>query len=355
MADAYEEYIMWSRLFVVIQFVTIPLYFFTLTFLLVEDYNVPFLDGKFLELGSINITQSDVLVYFIGPVVLTMPLLLWTYLERNRIADTYSSLWGRVWTLPVTIKSFYGLNCLIGLSFVLPFVAPLIALFGGYFLGIILFGKSERLGEKSTTKLSKILGVIYFPIPALIAFGFYWDVLPFLYEEIVEAWWTNLELIYQSSLILADVVVLTSMLFLYFEYQQQQDYHYRIPTRLIYFVGIILFVCLEAILFQTMATVGSSDEFRQDPVGDLFWYFHKGVLVIGIGVFLIRYLLRLHKGAEFSLSAWVSILLFQAIDLLPRIIGNSFRTIAVGLAGLLFFLMFLLTYREAGRTVGRYA
>ncbi|MFX0209755.1 MAG: hypothetical protein ACFFDT_27485, partial [Candidatus Hodarchaeota archaeon] len=311
-------------------------------------------EGIFLQVGSIEITQSDILVYLIGPFVLTLPILLWTYLERNRIADTYASLWGKVWTLPVTIKSFYGLNCLIGLIFILPFVSPLIALLGGYFLGIVLFGKSERIGEKRATKLSKILGILYFPIPAVIAFGFYSNVLDDVFEQIVDAWWTNLELIYQSSLILADVVVLTSTLFLYFEYQQQQDYHYRIPTRLIYMTGIILFLVLEAILFQTMATVDSPDMFREDFVGDAFWWFHKGVLIIGIGVFAMRYLLKLHKGAEFSISAWISIFLFQAIDLLPKVIGDSFRTIAVGLAGLLFLMMFLLAYREAGTTIGRY-
>ncbi|MFX0113254.1 MAG: hypothetical protein ACFFB3_01775 [Candidatus Hodarchaeota archaeon] len=328
----YEETIIISRLIVFLQAIAIPLYLFLFFFLFID-----------VELGWIDKLWSDMLVHVLTPVVLSLPFVGWTYIRREQIAEAYERMFSRVWRLPVAIKAFYGFNFLLTVAFILPLVAPIVALFGGYFLGLLLLGRGSedeggpRFRERALKRPVKIISFLYLPFPALVIFWVYSKALPEVLELINKVWLDNLNFLFSSSLCLADAVTLGNALLLMYEGAREVDHLIEIPEKRIFLFTILAFLILEAIFIA---------------FPEIIFYIHIIAVLLGIGTLLLRYTKGLtgEDGGQ-SIGGWLSIIAFQLINYVSEIFDVG-RTMAIALASILFLVLFALSYREAGRRFG---
>ncbi|MHA2232866.1 MAG: hypothetical protein ACXAB4_10275 [Candidatus Hodarchaeales archaeon] len=328
----YEEMIIISRLIVFLQAIAIPLYLF-LFFLLFVD----------VELDGISSFWSDMLVHVLTPAILSLPFLGWTYVRREQIAEAYERMFSRIWRLPVAIKVFYGFNFLLTIAFLLPLVAPIVALFGGYFLGLLLFGRGSddeegpTLRERALRKPVKIISILYLPFPALIIFWVYSKAIDPVWKLIKEVWLDNLDLLYSSSLCLADAVTFGSALLLVYEGAREVDHLVEIPEKRIFLLTIVAFIILEGILLA---------------FEDIIFYIHIVAVCLGILTLVLRYAKGLtgENGGQ-SVGGWLSIIAFQLINYVSAIF-NVGKDIALIFASVLFLILFVISYREAGRRFG---
>jgi hypothetical protein len=328
----YEETIIISRLIVVLQAIGIPLYLFLFFWFFVD-----------VELDWIDLFWSDMLVHVFTPSLLSLPFIGWTYMRREQIAEAYERMFGRVWRLPVAIKAFYSFNFLLTIAFILPLVAPIVALFGGYFLGLLLFGRGSeddegpKLRERALRKPVKILSILYLPIPAIIIFWVYSEALPQVLDLINKVWLDNLEFFFASSLCLADAVTLGNALLLVYEGAREVDHLVEVPERRIFILTIVAFIILEGILIG---------------FPEILIFIHFFAVLLGIGTLALRYAKGLtgESGGQ-SIGGWLSIIAFQLINYVSEIFDVG-RTIAIVLASFLFLILFLLSYHEAGKRFG---
>jgi len=328
----YVETIIISRLIVVVQAIAIPIYLF-LFFLLFVD----------VELNWFDSFWSAVVVYWFTPAILSLPFVGWTYVRREKISEAYERMFSRVWQLPVAIKAFYGFNFLLTVAFALPLVAPLVAVFGGYFLGLLIFsGDSDenedpRIRERVLRKPVKIVSILYLPFPLLVIFWVYSKALPQLLDMINDVWFDNLDILYSSSLCLADAVTLGNALLLVYEGAREVDHLIEIPEKRIFLFTILAFVVLVVIL-------------RAFP--EIIIFIHVFAVLLGIGTLGLRYIKGLtgERGRQ-SIGGWISIIAFQLVNYVTEFLDIG-RTAALAFASVLFLILFALSYREAGKRVG---
>ncbi|MFQ5979092.1 MAG: hypothetical protein ACE5OZ_13275 [Candidatus Heimdallarchaeota archaeon] len=332
----YEEMIIISRLIVFLQAIAIPLYLFLFFWLFVD-----------VELDGISRFWSDMLVHVFTPALLSLPFLGWTYVRREQIAEAYERMFSRIWRLPVAIKVFYGFNFLLTIAFLLPLIAPIVALFGGYFLGLLLFGRGSddeegpTFRERALKKPVKIISILYIPFPAVIIFWVYSKALDPVWKLIEEVWLENLDLLYSSSLCLADAVTFGSALLLVYEGAREVDHLVEIPEKRIFLLTVAVFIILEGILLAF-----------EESNPDLIFYIHIIAVSLGILTLLLRYAKGLtgETGGQ-SIGGWLSIIAFQLINYVSAIF-NVGKDIALIFASVLFLILFVISYREAGRRFG---
>ena len=243
----------------------------------------------------------------------------------------------------MAIKAFYGFNFLLTIAFILPLVAPIVALFGGYFLALLLFGRGSEddegptLRERALRKPVKIFSILYLPIPAIIIFWVYSEALPQVLDLINEVWLDNLDFLFSSSLCLADAVTLGNALLLVYEGAREVDHLVEVPEKRIFLLTIAAFIILEGILIA---------------FSEILIFIHFFAVLLGIGTLALRYAKGLtgESGGQ-SIGGWLSIIAFQLINYVSEIFDVG-RTMAIVLASVLFLILFLLSYHEAGKRFG---
>lgn len=331
MSDEYEEYIIFGRLLVILQVFLFPIYFFILTLLFAPD-QIPlllFLDGIYPMAGTYI---GFILMKFGAPIVFSIPFFLWSYLWRDQIADTYELMGQRVLKLSIGTLLFYGLNCAIVLLFLLPFLAPLVALAGGYFIARLIFGEAK-------SKKVLLVTVIYLPIPLLIALGFYSGIL----DDLVTFafWWeTYLPYLYGICLGLADGLVIGSILLLIYEGAKQVDPTVPIPNGLITLISLALGTIFIGIFLVGPEGLGLTSL-------NITFIIHLIAIAVGLVVFAIRFLKGLGQVSGGGYIGWLSIIAFQAVNILSSSNFALFsKSMAVFLAFGLFLLLFIISFRQ---------
>ena len=150
----------------ILQFILIPVYFYLLSFVFVDGV-IWFLDADNLRI------LSYIIIYVIGPLIMSVPFFFWTYGRRYQIGDAYESFGHEVWRLPTTVKAFYGFNFIVGIFFIFPVITPIVSLFGGYFIAVYLLKWREEGKLISTQRKTILLTLLYLPLPLLVIVGFY--------------------------------------------------------------------------------------------------------------------------------------------------------------------------------------
>ena len=332
----YDTYIHYGRLIVILQFILIPSYFFLLSFVFVREV-IPFLSSPEL------IFLSNFIVYGIGPLVMAVPFFFWTYGRRYQIGDAYESFGREVWRLPTTIKAFYGFNFVIGIIFLLPLVTPIISLLGGYFIAVYLLGWREENKMVTTQRKTLIMTLLYLPLPLLVLFGFYSDILR-IFLELYEYWKIQIDVIYSSALIIADAATVGGLLYLIYEGAHQVDYTVKIPGPLITLVSIVCFLALE-----TLYLVFPLSFLPFAPL----WWIHIGAVVLGFSMLILRYWKGLITREDTSITGWLSLVIFQAVNVVSGSPGENLaiisRSTAILLAFSIFLFIFWIAYRKAGQ------
>ncbi len=325
----YEETIIISRLIVFLQAIGIPIYLFAFFVLYVK-----------VKLGWLDAFWNGVLVNVITPIVLSLPFVVWTYLRRDQISEAYERMFSRVWRLPVAVKVFYGFNFLLTITFLLPLIAPIVALFGGYFLGLLLFqgGREEDEGptirERVLKRPVKIMSFLYLPFPLLVNFWVYSKALPKVLDLIEDVWLDNLDFFYSSSLCLADAVTFGNVLLLVYEGAREVDHLVTIPERRIFLLTVFMFFILEGVLIA---------------FEEILIFIHVFAVLLGMGSLGLRYLKGLTGASgELSITGWISIIAFQLVNYVTEFFDLS-RTAALGLASIIFLVLFVQSYQEASK------
>ncbi|MHA1213863.1 MAG: hypothetical protein ACTSPG_01035 [Candidatus Hodarchaeales archaeon] len=335
----YETYIHYGRLIVVLQFIFIPIYFYILSFIFVDGV-IWFFDTPELKF------LSDIIIYGIGPLVMSVPFFMWTYGRRYQIGDAYETFGREVWNLPITIKAFYGFNFIIGMIYLFPIITPAVSLFGGYFIAVYIFKWKEEGKLISTQRRTILATLLYLPIPLMVVMGFYFGyntsgvdsgILAF-FLHVISLWTSNVDFLYNSALILADSATIGGVLYLIYEGAQQVDYTVNIPVFAINLISGITFIILESlyIIFP-----GSFEAF-------LGWI-HITIVIIGIIMLLIRFWKGLLRTKDTSITGWLTLVVFQLVNFASGSLETISRSTAILFAFTIFLALFWQAYQRASK------
>jgi hypothetical protein len=277
---------------------------------------------------------------------MAVPFFFWTYGKRYQIGDAYETFGREVWRLPTTIKAFYGFNFILGVIFLFPILAPVLSLFGGYFIAVYLFGWKEEGKLLSNQRKTRLLTLIYLPLPLLVVIGFYFGydlfstqsgVLPF-FTKLIEYWTSQIDVLYTSALILADSATIGGAIYLVYEGAQQVDRDVSIPELLITLVSLCCFIILE-ILFL----------FFTESFEEFLGWIHIAVVILGVLLLIIRYWKGLLTSRDTSIVGWLTLLLFQLVNFASGALETISRSSAIFMAFAIFLFLFWVAYQRASQ------
>ena len=328
-----ETYVVLNRAIVLTQIIVIPLYFLALSNFIPYTNILPPGDLRFLEI---------ILVRGIVPLVLCTPFLLFSYMKRYQLADTYEEMGKHVWSLPTGIKFFYGLNFLFVIAFLLPFLAPIVGLTGGYFIASALFGRSEEQPNIKRPRI-RIFTTAYLPIAIFVGIMFYRQILYF-FDFLLLIWEENINLLYATALNLADAVVFASIVITALAISEAGAHSDRAKA-LGNIVVAISFVILESLYivlhFQQPTGLTPEQSFG-------FNIIHFLAFLANLVLIILRRLLAIEEEDDRnSAYAWVTILVFQIVNAATEDqIALLSKTTAILLSCVIFMVLFLLSYRK---------
>jgi hypothetical protein len=318
-----------------LQFFLIPLYFYLLA-LIFSGGIIWFLDE----------TLSNVIVYVIGPLIMAVPFFFWNIGRRYQIGDAYEMFGREVWRLPTTIKAFYGFNFIIGLIFITPLVIPLLSLFGGYFIAIYLLNWRDEGKIISTQRKTILITLLYLPLPLLVVLGFYFGYNPLtgqsgivgFFIDLINMWNDQIDVFYISALILADCATFGGVFYLIYEGAQQVDHTVTIPGPIITILSMVSFLILESLYLLYPL-----------PFGEFLGWIHIGAVVLGVLVLIIRYGKGLITRETTSITGWITLVIFQAVNFLPGAFEKISRSTAILIAFTIFLVIFYISYQHASK------
>lgn len=334
MSDSGE--MMLNRLIVLIQVLLIPIYFIYFSTRWQEQ-----IEGFFDLLLSRNDWLRPVLpegvvtflVFFGIPLFFSLPWVLASIMRATRIADAYSLMGRALGKVRIDQKLFYGLNAAFTLVFfVLPFGSPLITIIG-IFVVVRMATRKALIG-----KLSKLVWIIPSLLisfyPGLIAFAFYSNYLT-LMSEIMLTWNENIVIIFGIGLSLAISISIGNFLLFLFEGRAKYDRNASIPE------GFVLI--FKAILVSIL----------------LLLYFNGGekfvnwINFVAVGFAFFEMIMRRVHDLNTDANAArgiVMVIIFSLVNMLVNYLGDitSFiQTIVIVISGLIFFVLFWLSYKYA--------
>ena len=290
---------------------------------------------------------NDLIIRIIIPTLFSLPIIIFTWHKRYVLSDTYVEISNTIWKLPTGIKAFYGFNFVIISIFGLPIFAPLIGLLGGYFLGLMIFGDSSDDKPNISRPKIKFMTTIYLPIAIIFSIIFYLQVWKFL-DQLILIWKDNINVMYLSALNLAAAVIITSLVILIFEIRNKYYYSSDMPP-ISAIVAILSFLLLEISLlfFYYSGDIGLSQD-----VNLVFNAIHISAFLFSVALLFIRWLLNISQDSETgnSLYAWVTIIIFQLVNIASGDIQLISRTVAILLTCVIFMGLFVLTYKEVSKS-----
>lgn len=328
-----EEYIKPGRVLIAIQIVFIPLYFFALTNAL------PAIAISLIPTSILNITVRIVI-----PIIFSIPFVVFSFYQRYEISEAYEHMGETVWNLPNSIKVFYGFNFLALILFGLPFIAPVIAVSGGYFLGLLIMGKKDEVVQIGRP-IIKFFTLIFLPVWLFLTIVFYSQVGEF-FIYLINLWGENIDFIYLSSLNIANGALVSGAILSFIEYFQQDSYSKERQPIITAIVGLLTFISLELFLIYFIY-------FTEEGLTGTQLLVFIAVNVIGfilsIVVILLKWSLRKeHTEEGTGLLGWFTIFIFQFVNILSsQSVALFSRTFAIILTSLIFILLFISSYNKA--------
>lgn len=326
-----EEYIRPERVLIALQIILVPVYFLVLSNSL-QKVNVPFIPS----------TMLSILIRIVIPISFSLPIVLFSYFQRYEISEAYEHMGETIWNLPASIKAFYGFNFFLVIFFGLPFLAPIISLSGGYFIGLLIFKKKEDIVQISRP-LIRISTWIYLPIGVFFAILFYYQIQPF-FNYLGGIWINNINFLYLSSLNIANGALISALILSLFEFIEKNSLTFEKPTFLGPIIGIIVFFSLEAVLLAFYMSTPDHTFSTQQQL--LFSIVNIVGFCLGLILIALRWILRSdseEKGT--GIIGWITIIIFQLVNLLSHGKFAIFsQTTAILITSLIFILLFITSY-----------
>lgn len=321
-----------NRLLVLLQIILIPVYFLYFNIIWRDDIQEFFDQDNFL----LN-RMPEWLIWFevnlAIPVFFSLPWVLFSIIRATKIADTYSLMGRALGKVRIDQKLFYGINAsFLLIFFIFPFASPIITILGVFIVFRIVSHKL-KFG-----KLSKLLwfipALIVNIIPGLIAYVFYSNYTV-LFDNVFEIWGDSIETQFYVGLCLAIGITFGNFLSFLIERNARATRSKLSPYRLILAIKFIIFAIMLFVLFFIST--------------DLLNIINFIAGVVAFSEFVFRRMSKLpsdSSGANFMVFAFIGIN-FMANSLRGSIGANIFRGIMVGISGLVFFVLFLLSYKYA--------
>jgi len=230
--------------------------------------------------------------------------------------------------------------------FLFPLITPFISIFGGYFIAVYLFGWKAEDQRISNHRKTRLLTILYLPLPLLVVIGFYFGYDPLgstsgilaFFLQLIEMWNARIDLLYTSALILADCATIGGVIYLIYEGAQQVDHTVQIPEILITLISLVCFIILESLFLA----FGPSFE------GFLYWI-HLAVVILGIIMLIIRYWKGMLTSKDTSIVGWLTLVLFQLVNFASDALEDFSRSSAIFLAFTIFLLIYWISYKRAGQ------
>lgn len=320
-----------NRLLVLLQIILIPLYFLYFNLIWLDDIKEFFEKDNFV----IN-AMPDWLVWFeiylAIPVFFSLPWVLFSVIRASKIADTYTLMGRALGKVRIDQKLFYGINASFMLIFfIFPFASPLITIIGIFIIFRIashkmLFGKISKL-------LWFIPALLVSIFPGILAYVFYSNY-SVMFENVFDIWGDSVETQFYVGLCLAIGITLGNFLTFLFQRNARNTRGSLEPFRLIYLFKFILFAFMLFILFN----VDNEDR-------DILNTINIIAGIVAFSEFIFRRMSKLpsdSSGANFMVYAFIFINFtagrFKASP-------DLFRGIMIVLSGLIFFALFLISYK----------
>lgn len=332
-----EEYIKIGRVLIAAQIILVPIYFFILANF-IDPLNLTFIPKEIMF----------VLVRFVTPISLALPIVLFSYFQRYEVSEAYEHMGETVWNLPSSIKAFYGFNFFLVILFGLPFFAPIISLIGGYFIGLALFKKKEDVVQISRP-LIRISTVVYLPIGIFIGILFYFQIVRF-FTPLIDLWTNSTNFLYLSSLNIANGALISGLLFAMFTYFENNSLTFETPEYLNAIVGALVFITLEAVLLYFYY-------YTPEGITGVHQLVFSAVNIIGFFLSVILVAIKWVTRADYEetgtgIVGWITIIVFQLVNIFSqgslKIIS---QTTAILITSLIFILLFISSYIKATKYV----
>lgn len=335
-----EEYIKVGRVLIAFQIIFVPVYFFILA-ISFEPLPLPMFIPSII---------TEIFVSIIVPVVLSIPFVLFSYENKYQVSEAYEHMGDKIWRLPNSIKAFYGFNFFLVILFGLPFIGPLITFSGGYFIGLLIFGKKEDEVQISRPPI-RLLTIIYLPFALLISLIFYSQIFDF-FIELINNWLNNIDLLYFTALNIANAALIGGIILLVFKQIEQSDYGFERPLFVDNAIAFAVFLVLEVLLIyfyfgtENIGTLDANQQF-------IFSIINIAGFLLSLIVLVSRYFLQVDVSEEeTSIFGWLTIFAFQAVNIASSGDFALFsRTIAIFITCGIFILLFFSSYREAARYI----
>ena len=307
---------------------------------------------KFLPEG-----WAKFMVWFGAPVFFSLPWVVFLFIDKDRVGETFDNMGRALRKVSIGLNIFYSVNALfIFIFFILPFGSPLIAVFGAF--GLVPWLVRKKSGARLPWWISIIPGILLGAIPVILAIGFMSNYAV-VWNGIWSVWTGGAAtgtLIQQHGLIhvlygfgysVAIGAVIAGFASFIYEGASQVDRHSKRPAGLLYIVEFA--VAIGIFVLYMMLPMNDSR--------DIVFYVISG---IGIGLGVLEFVLRWFKKIKrtdrenIPIGAYVMLPLFIGVDLIRTGAIGAYRdhalTIALGLACVIYFVLFILAYSFAGET-----
>ncbi|NHJ40716.1 MAG: hypothetical protein FK731_11850 [Asgard group archaeon] len=358
--------IKFGRLIVLLLLILIPLGFVFIIDILPFISDIEFLTWQqyYDKMPFLGITFCKILVYFCAPLFFSLPWVVFLYVDRNRIAETFDNMGRALRKVSIGLNIFYTVNAFfIMLCFILPFGSPLIGVFGA--LGYLPWLLKKKTKIPMPWFIAIIPGLILGIIPVFLAVGFYWN-----YVEIWGSLWGTwigsaetgtliqtegiVHFLYGFGYSVAVGAVCAGFLAFIFEGATQVDRHTERPKGILYVMEFL--VAIGVFIMYVLIPVDAS--YRSI----LFWVISGVALGLGILEFILRWFKKTKRSDSDNvpMGAYVVLPLFIGVEMIrnesiPAAWDVPFfreyaLTIALILACVVYLIIFFLAYSFAGET-----
>ncbi|MHA2248742.1 MAG: hypothetical protein ACXAD7_00200 [Candidatus Kariarchaeaceae archaeon] len=328
------EGMMLNRLLVLIQIVAIPTYFTFFSILWNEEIT-EFFEHEWLE----KILPNWLIWFEINlaiPIFFSLPWVIITIMRATKIANSYTLMGRALGKVRIDQKLFYGLNAAFTMIFlVLPFASPILTVLG-VFIAFRILTRKAIIG-----RISKLFwfipALIISIIPGLIVIAFYSNYRD-LFDKIFEIWQDYIDDIFYMGLCLALAISIGN--FFYFLHERRKKFSRTTldPYRLIYllkfvFFGFLLYLYLDESI-DGVSTINLINIFAA---------------VLAAIEFILRRINDIHsESSGANLMVYAFIFINFITNQVKRYISiEVFRALLIVVSGLIFFILFALSYRYA--------
>ncbi|MHA1269244.1 MAG: hypothetical protein ACTSPY_05600 [Candidatus Helarchaeota archaeon] len=234
------------RLLVVLLFIIIPVYFFSI-FLFVDVQS----SGALFLSWFLAYLDRNFVFYFLMPLVLSVPWFIFLIVFRNNFAESFQIMHDTKSVITPRWTLFFGLNSILIVAlFIMPVIANILSFFGFFVLSWRIFISSdwaEKKGSGANTCWFFIVVILLEIFPFLVAWEGYWNY-SILQNVLWTTWIQYLPEFYSFLIVIFNAFTIGSLTRLIasktseFESDIDQTTETNLPKRLIYLVQTLFLV-----------------------------------------------------------------------------------------------------------------